>query len=54
MTKLIQLMKELAEKEDHPSISDIADRVLKIMEQYGARAEPYSPTHSPTKEAGLK
>jgi hypothetical protein len=35
VTELIQLIKELAEKEKHPSIPDIADRALRIMAEYG-------------------
>ena len=43
--ELTQLIKELAEKDHHPSIPDIADRVLKIMDSYEARVESHSSLH---------
>jgi len=48
LEELIQLIKELAEKEKHPSIPDIADRMLKIMEEYGGHAESHSSPQRPS------
>lgn len=42
VVELTQLVKKLAEKENHPSIPDITDRMLKIMAQYEARIESHS------------
>jgi hypothetical protein len=42
VTELTQLLKELGEKENHSSIPEIADRVLKIMAEYEARFESHN------------
>jgi hypothetical protein len=55
VVELTQSIKELAEKENHPSIPDIADRVLKIMAQYEARIESHSPVQDcPKKRKGKR
>ena len=56
VTELTQLMKELGEKASHPSIPDIADRVLKIMADYRGRLASHSILHNPhrRKESGIK
>ena len=56
VVELAQLIKELAEKENHPAIPDIADRVLKIMAQYEPRPESHSSLQDVQrgKESGIK
>lgn len=56
VTELTQLIKELAEKANHPSIPQIAGRVLRVMTNYEGRAESHgSLHHSQTrKESGIK
>jgi hypothetical protein len=42
VTELTRLMRELGEKENHRSIPEIADRVLKIMAEYETRFESHN------------
>ena len=39
INELVQTLRQLAEKEGHVPIPDIADRVLRIMEKYITEAE---------------
>ena len=46
VTELTRLLKELGEKENHSSIPEIADRVLKIMAEYETRFESHNPAQN--------
>lgn len=48
LEELIQLIKEFAEREKHPSVFSITERMLKIMEEYRGHAESHSSPQRPS------